>query len=90
MGISGAAWVGAAVAAAGAVSSADQSRYATNTARDEARKQQEALLKLQSEPMPVADSAQTDAAKRRSIVSQMARRGRASTVLSDPADALGA
>jgi hypothetical protein len=40
--------------------------------------------------MPVADSAQTDAAKRRSIVSQMARRGRASTVLSDPADALGA
>lgn len=82
----------AVIGGVGVASSMDAARRATHTAQDEAKAQREALAKLQAVPtpeMPIADSVQTDMAMRRSITTQMARRGRASTLLTDNPDALG-
>lgn len=90
MGISAAIIAGVSVVST--ISSMDASRRAAHTAEDEAKRQREALAKLQAVPppeMPIADSVLTDAARRRSITTQMARRGRASTILTDNTDPLG-
>lgn len=69
---------------------------ARRQAEEQAAKQREALVALRAEPtpvIPIADELAKDA-RRKSIVAQMRRRGRASTILTDtgaaPAsDALG-
>lgn len=91
MGVS-AAWAVAAIAAAGVAQQADSSRYASNTARDEAKRQRDLLASLKDQPvpeMPTPDSAQARLEKRRSIASQLSRRGRASTMLTGNKDPLG-
>lgn len=90
-----AAVLGAAFLGFSAVDAHENARRAANQAKDEAAKQREALASLQAEPTPVIPIADetAKAARRRSIVDQMRRRGRASTILTDtsaaPSDALG-
>lgn len=91
MGISAAVIAGA--TAFTAYQSYTQGQDARKRAEEQAAQQREALAKLQSEStpaIPVADEV-AKKARRDSIVAQMQRRGRASTILSNPGagDTLG-
>jgi len=87
-----------AVAAVGAASAVDQhqsAKKARTAAEENAAKEREALAALQQEdeaPIPLADEDAIRKQRRRSIASQMRRRGRASTILTDSGtgDTLGA
>jgi hypothetical protein len=84
MGVNAALWVGAAIAAGSAAKNADDTRFAQHSAEDEAKRQRALMDKLQKPLMPAIDDAQATLEKRRSIASQFARRGRESTILTDP------
>lgn len=79
--------ISTAVAALTAVSAHEQrkdARKAREQAERDAAKQREALAALEQEPAPVlptANDADTQRARRRSIISQLRRRGRSSTIL---------
>lgn len=75
-------------AVGGTVATMDAQRTAGHESRDALLRAQE---KLDAPPpiMPIADGEATALAKKRSLASQVARRGRASTVLSSPEDVLG-
>lgn len=96
MGIS--AGIAAAVAVVGTAATIDNARSAKNQAKDaaeQAKKDSDALAAAINKPVPVVpspDDASANDARRRSIAQQLARRGRASTILSDDATggALGA
>lgn len=83
------------VATGGAYSASRDAKRAREQAEAQAAAQREALAALESEPVPVvplADDVASQRAKRRSISAQLRRRGRASTILTNPAgsEALGA
>lgn len=70
----------------GAGGSLIQQRKADKRAEADAALQRATLAELQQEPpavMPTVDDEATRRARRRSIASTMARRGRASTILTD-------
>lgn len=91
--------VTAAVAAVGSTlfsvgNSMDQQRRAAHTAADQQKQAQTAIdSAMQSNPqpvMPTPDGAAVQAASQASIAEQVARRGRASTILTGPqGDKLG-
>jgi len=86
MGANAAYWAIAAVTAGAASAQHDQANAARNQAEREANRQRDALAALQQEEepiMPIADDDSVRRARRRSITSQMRRRGRASTILTD-------
>jgi hypothetical protein len=83
-----AAIITAAATVGSAASQASQAKKARQSAESQAALERQALADLQTEPepvMPTADDEATARAKRRSIASQMRRRGRQSTILTDPA-----
>jgi len=85
----------AAVSAASAVDQHRSAKKARKAAEENAAKEREALAALQQEaaaPIPLADEDAIRKHRRRSIASQMRRRGRASTILTDSgaSDTLGA
>lgn len=88
-----------AVAAVGAAAAVDQhqsAKQARKTAEEQAALERQSLADLQAEEKPViplGDDAATKRARRRSIASQMQRRGRQSTILTGDtttSDTLGA
>jgi len=82
-------WAIAAVAAYGARDQHMDAQAAQSAAENQANEQRAALAELQSEPEPVIPLNDDDAARRarrRSITSQMRRRGRASTILTGGTD----
>jgi len=92
MGISAAIAMG--VSAAAATYSTLEARKARKDAERQAALERDALADLQQEPEPViplADDITVKQTRRRSIASQMRRRGRSSTILTDTgaADVLG-
>lgn len=89
------AGLGAGAAVAGTAQAIDSARVGRHTASDAAKRERDALAALQAEPtptMPTPDDETVRNARRRSIAGQLARRGRASTILTDAGntDALGA
>lgn len=82
-------------AGVGALSYLDQ-REARKDAERQAAQQREAIAALEAQPaptMPVADDEASKRARQRSISAQLRRRGRSSTILTNPdagSDALGA
>lgn len=87
MGVS-AAIAGVVVAAGGAEMSMEAQRKASHESRDATLRLAQQLN--QAPPvMPVADGEATAAARKRSMQAQVARRGRSSTILSDPSEVLG-
>lgn len=74
--------------------SMDQSRKQAHAQADAIRAQNEQLATaLNDNPqpvMPTADGSSVQAAKQASIAEQVARRGRASTILTQPSEKLGA
>ena len=96
MGIEAAVAAMAAMAGGSAIEQHNQAKQAQRAAADQAALQRQALTNLQAEPapvIPVADDEASRRARRRSIATQMMRRGRQSTILTaDTAtgsDALG-
>lgn len=85
--------VAAGIGAAAGVNQGLEARKARKSAEAQAAAEREALAALQQEPepvMPVPDDKAMRDARRRSISSQMRRRGRASTLLSESGgDGLG-
>lgn len=81
--------IGAAGTVAGVATGIDNARSARNSAKDsaiQASKDQQALTDALNKPVPVIpspDDAAANDARRRSIAQQLARRGRASTILTD-------
>jgi uncharacterized membrane protein YebE (DUF533 family) len=85
--------VSASIAAVASVGmSVYQSNQQRKAAEAEAARQREAIAALEAKPQPVlAPQTDQEAARRSSIKSQLLRRGRQSTILSDtPSDTLGA